>query len=253
MSRRLLVVLAILSVTLVAAGCGGSTPPPAEQAPAAAPAPPPASSAGAHMAEHFTKIREVEEAIIRGDIESAKGPAQWIAEHQETAGLPAGTENYVIEMKSAAKAVGATDDIGNAAVAAAKAVSSCGTCHAAAKVTPKLPDEAAPADTSGTTGHMREHQYAVDLMYRGLMSPSDDLWKKGAEALKASPLTEKDLTKVTKEIVKFDARVHELADRAVKAPDTGAKIAIYGEIIGSCATCHGLHGRVWGPGLPKTN
>ena len=26
----------------------------------------------------------------------------------------------------------------------------------------------------------------------------------------------------------------------------------YGEVIGSCATCHGMHGRVWGPGVPKT-
>ncbi len=249
MSRRLLVVLAILSVTLVAAACGGSAPPPAEAPPAVAPAP----GTAAHMAEHFTKIREVEEAIIRGDIESAKVPAQWIAEHQETAGLPAGTEAFVVEMKNAAKAVGATPEIGAAAVAAAKAVSSCGTCHAAAKVTPKLPDEPPPADTAGTAGHMRAHQYAVNLLYRGLMLPSDDLWKKGAGAMKVSPLAEKDLTKVTKEIVTFEARVHELADRAIQASDTGAKIAIYGEIIGGCATCHGLHGKVWGPGLPKTN
>ena len=79
------------------------------------------------------------------------------------------------------------------------------------------------------------------------------MWKKGAEALKVAPLAEKDLAKVTKEIQKFEARVHELAGRAVDAPDSGAKVAIYGEIIGGCATCHGLHGKVWGPGLPKTD
>jgi mono/diheme cytochrome c family protein len=49
-----------------------------------------------------------------------------------------------------------------------------------------------------------------------------------------------------------EARVHELADRAAKASDRGARVAIYGEVIGSCASCHGLHGKVWGPGLPKT-
>lgn len=252
MSRRVPAVLMILPLALVAAGCGGSAPAPAEQAPAAAPAQPAVNTA-AHMAEHFTKIRELEEAIIRGDIASARAPAQWLADHQETSGLPAGTESYVTEMKNAARAVAATDEIGNAAVAAAQAVSTCGNCHTVAKVTPKMPEVSVPAESPGNAAHMRAHQYAVDLMYRGLIVPSEDLWKRGAEALKVAPLTEKDLTKVTKEIAAFEARVHELADRAVNAPDAGAKIAIYGEVIGSCATCHGLHGKVWGPGLPKTN
>ena len=249
MSRRALMLWTILPVAVLVGGCGGSAPPPADRAPAAAPA----VNTAAHMAEHFTKIRELEEAIIRGDIESAKAPAQWIADHEETTGLPAGTESYVTEMKNAARAVAATDEIGNAAVAAATAVSTCGNCHAAAKVAPKLPEERAPAEHSGTVPHMRGHLFAIDMMYRGLITPSDDLWRQGAEALKGAPLTEKDLTKVTKEIVTFETRVHELAGRAINAPDAGAKIAIYGEMIGGCATCHGLHGKVWGPGLPKTN
>lgn len=252
MLRRVLDVQMILTLALFAAACGGSAPPPADPAPPTAPAQPAVSTA-AHMAEHFAKIRELEEAIIRGDIESARAPARWIADHQETAGLPAGTENFVTEMKNAAHAVASTDEIGNAAVAAAQAVSTCGNCHTAAKVTPKMPEANAPVEAPGTAAHMRAHQYAVDLMYRGLIMPSDELWRKGAEALKASPLTEKDLTKVTREIVTFETRVHELADRAAKAPDAGAKVAIYGEVISGCATCHGLHGKVWGPGLPKTN
>jgi hypothetical protein len=252
MSRRLVVVLALLPVLFVVAGCGGAAPPPAEQTPPAAPAQP-AVSASEHMKEHFEKFRELEEAIIRGDIESARAPAQWIAEHQEVAGLPEGTENYVTEMRSAAKAVAASNDIGNAAVASAKAIATCGGCHAAAKVTPPLPEASAVSDMAGAAGHMHGHQQAIDLLYRGLAAPSDEMWKKGAEGLRVAPLAEKDLAKVTKEIQRFEARVHELAGRAADAPDSGAKVAIYGEIIGGCATCHGLHGKVWGPGLPKTN
>lgn len=70
--------------------------------------------------------------------------------------------------------------------------------------------------------------------------------------MKAAPLTDKDLTKASKEIVAFDRRVHELAGRAAQAADAGSKIAIYGELIGGCANCHALHGMVLGPGLPKT-
>jgi mono/diheme cytochrome c family protein len=40
--------------------------------------------------------------------------------------------------------------------------------------------------------------------------------------------------------------------KAKAAADIGTKVAFYGEYIGGCAGCHGLHGKVWGPGLPKT-
>jgi cytochrome c553 len=205
------------------------------------------------MADHFGKVRELEEAIVRNDLESAKEAAQWIADHQEAAGLPAGTESYVIATKNAARAVAASASLGNAGVAAAFAVAACGECHAAAKVTPKMPEVSAPLTLPGVAANMFAHKYAVDLMYRGLVGPSEALWKQGAEALKGSPLRDKDLTKVSKEIVAFETRVHELAGRAAQATDAGARIAIYGELIGGCASCHAMHGMVLGPGLPKTN
>jgi mono/diheme cytochrome c family protein len=246
--RLKLMLLALIPMALIVAACGGSTQPPAQEAQAT-----PAMDVARHMSDHFARVREVEEAIIRGDVEAAKAPALWIADHQETAGLPADTALLVTEMKAAAKAVASTDSIGNAAVAASSLVASCGACHMAAKVTPRLPELIAPTVAADTASHMKEHQYAVDLMYRGLVGPSDASWKQGATALKTAPLGGKDLPQqVSKDAVVAEARVHELAERAVGATDRGARIAIYGEIIGGCASCHGLHGRVWGPGLPKT-
>ncbi len=250
MVHRLFVGLTILSVAFAVSACGTSAPPPAERSAAAAPAQPSADTA-ARMDSHFGKVRELEQAVIRGDLESAKAAAQWIAEHQETAGLPAGTEVYVTSTRNAARAVAASASLGNAGVAAAFAVAACGECHAAAKVTPKMPEVSAPPAVAGTAAHMLAHQYAVDLMYRGLVGPSETLWKQGAEALKGSPLTAKDLKKASKEVVAFEARVHEIAGRAAQAADAGSRIAIYGELIGGCANCHAMHGMVLGPGLPK--
>ena len=252
MARRLLAWLMVLSVAFVLSACGGSAPPPAEKSAAAAPAQP-AVDTTARMAGHFGKVRELEEAIVRGDLDAAKAAAQWIAEHQDAAGLPAGTEGYVTTTKNAARAVAASASPGNAGVAAAFAVAACGECHAAAKVTPKMPEESAPPAAAGAAALMLAHQYAVDLMYRGLVAPSDAMWKQGAEALQGSHLTDKDKAKVSKEIVAAEARVHELAGRAAQAADAGSRIAIFGELIGGCSSCHEMHGRVLGPGLPKTN
>jgi hypothetical protein len=245
--------LMILSVAFAVSACDTPAPqPPAAQAATAAPATPSADTA-ARMVGHFGKVRELEEAVIRGDLETAKAAAQWIADHQEAKGLPAGTENYVTTTRNAARAVSASASLGNAGMAAAFAVAACGECHAAAKVSPKMPEVSGPTNPPASAAHMLEHQRAVDLMYRGMVAPSDAQWKQGAEALKGSPLTDKELKKASKEVVASEARVHELAVRAVQATDTGAKIAVYGELVGSCAACHAMHGRVLGAGMPKTN
>ena len=248
--RGSVTLLALVPVVLWMTACGGSTQPPAEQAQATAAAP--GADVARHMSDHFTRVREVEEAIIRGDVDGARTPASWIADHPETTGLPADTATYVAAMKADARAVASTDSVGNAAVAAASLVATCGSCHAAARVAPRLPELIAPATAADTAGHMKEHQYAVDLMYRGLVAPSDESWKQGAASLKAAPLGAEELPQVSRDAVVAETRVHELAERAIGATDRGARIAIYGEIIGSCASCHGLHGKVWGPGLPRT-
>ena len=251
MTHRLLVGLMIPFVAFFASACGTPAPPAAEKPTAAAPAQPSAETA-ARMDSHFGKVRELEDAVIRGDLESAKAAAQWIAEHQETTGLPAGTERYVAATKNAAGAVAASVSLGTAGVATAFAVAACGECHAAANVTPRMPEVTAPVTLPPAVAHMLAHKYAMDLMYRGMAGPSDALWKQGAEALKGSALTDKELAKTPKEIAAAEARVHELAGRATRAADAGSKIAIYGELISSCANCHAEHGMVLGPGLPKT-
>ena len=45
--------------------------------------------------------------------------------------------------------------------------------------------------------------------------------------------------------------MHALADRAAAATDAQARVEIYGKLAADCASCHALHGRVWGPGVPK--
>ena len=220
---------------------------PAEQTPAATPA----STVASHMMDHFTRVHDIEEAVIRGDLEAAVEPARWLQSHVSMEGLPAGSEPFISEMRNAASAVASTDAVGNAAVATATMLATCGKCHAATGATAKMPKMAVPAAAEGTSGHMREHQYAVDLMAEGLARPSDDLWKQGAQALAAAPLAGADLPEVPKNVAEMETRIHELADRALNATDPGARTAIFGEVVGDCASCHGSHGKVWGPGVGK--
>jgi len=180
-SPRLFLVVALPALVL-ATGCGKPAEP-VQETPAAVPITP------AHMAEHFSKVREVEDAIIRGDLDAAKAPARWLADHQQVAGA-AGTERPLKDMKAAAQSLATTDTIDTAANAAAGLVGACGSCHAASNVEPKLPPVAARAARSDRARLMLEHQVAIDRMYRGLIVPVGADWRAGAEALKA-PAREK--------------------------------------------------------------
>ena len=88
---------------------------------------------------------------------------------------------------------------------------------------------------------METHRNAADLMSQGLTTPSTSVWRDGAEALATAPLHLKDLpdkAKLPRESMKTEADIHALALRAREATETGARVAIYGELIAACSTCH---------------
>ena len=254
--RSVFFAMPALAIVLLASACGGSAPAnkPAETAatPAVASTPPP--NVSADMDDHFAKVTEAQNALLRGDLEAAKEPAKWIAEHQEVAGLPTSAGPAIEQMKKGARKVVDATDIAAAAQGSAAMAVACGQCHAASGAIAKFPQAAPEVAKSEAGTHMIEHERALDLLYKGLIGPSDRAWADGAKALKAAPLAGAKLPKdpqLTKERLAAEAAVHSLADQATAATDFPTKAEIYGKLAAECASCHALHGRVWGPGLPK--
>lgn len=207
-----------------------------------------------HMKEHYTKVLTVEAAVIRGDLEAAKEPAEWLAAHEASKELDKASASHVAKMRQAARHAAEATDIPMAANATATMLATCGECHRAAAVVP-APPTSMKVELGGVVGHMLEHQRAIERMAHGLIIPSATEWKAGAEALKKVPLRAADLPrdpKLTREIAAAEDRVHMLAEQAANASEAAARVNVYSQIIASCGQCHGLHGRVWGPGVPRT-
>lgn len=208
----------------------------------------------AGMKEHFDRVVTIQQAVVRGDLEDVREPARWIADNQSNEGLPSPAHALIANMRSVARRAADATTLPAAGAAAGELVVTCGNCHAALATRPKLPPVPDPPVKTGTVGHMLEHQHAVDLMYQGIVGPSDELWNKGASELKAAPLARKDLPRdpaLTNEVVASEAKTHQLAEKALQTTDANGRAAIYGEVISGCGSCHGLHGRIWGPGIPK--
>lgn len=256
----LLLILSLSLATLV--GC--DEPPQQEAQPE--PEPPAASEATtALMGEFFEHVTAAQAAIVRGDLEGIREPAVWIAEHESMPGLAAPTEQWSAEtldgweahdpeIRAAAQLVSEADSFEKAAAASAKMVLACGNCHREVGADPRIPELGAggvpPAESLETVPHMLRHQWAVHQMWVGLINPSEEAWKKGAEVLTGAPLRKENLSpyaEYTENLPALALGVQRLGTEAFEETDWNRRAEIYGELLTTCAGCHSTLGR--GPRL----
>jgi cytochrome c553 len=201
------------------------------------------------MRHHFAQVMVVNEAVIRGDLAGVRAPATFLATMTPPPGITAGAVPYFDELRRAARHAAEATSLPAAARETAAMLSQCGECHRASAVRPS-PAIPGKADLGGVVGHMLEHQRATDEMLLGLVLPSGSEWEHGAARLRTANLASGELPsdpKLTKEIAVAETRVHKLADQAEAARNSLDRSLVYTQLLTTCAQCHGLHGRVWGP------
>ncbi len=204
----------------------------------------------AFMQRHFASVMRVHEAVIRGDLAKARGEARSVADRSDPGDLPPAARPYLQSMQTAAARITGDSTLEDIAASTAAMLAACGDCHRAAGTMPAT----APPSTSelgGGVGHMLAHKAAADLMLQGLTVPSTSSWNEGVKQLAAAPLRKNQMPsdpKLTKQILANETRVHELAERGLDADDVRSRIYVYSELVQTCANCHSLHGKVWGPG-----
>ena len=234
------VVAAILaSQTAISSGRAGQDPDRGRQAPDRA----------AFMRQHFASVMTLHQAVTRGDLTESRRLASEIAARPAPAGIAEALQPYVARMQAAAQRISGDVELEDVAASTAAMLATCGDCHRAAGTMPAPSAPAAPA-VGGVVGHMLEHQRAVDLMVQGLTVPSTSAWNEGAATFASAPLRNKDLPgdpALTRAVRSAETRVHVLAERARTADYTRSRIYVYSELIQSCATCHILHHKIWGP------
>ncbi len=227
-------ILCLLALDGAALFAGAQDPPPPSQ-----PAGQPGSSVRPRMREHFTRGAAIRDAVIRADLDGVREPARWLAEHPQT-DLPASAQSNIGEMQRLSAQLAKAPDLAQAARGMAQLAAACGACHTAVEVTPTLMASMPRGEDESLTGHMRKHYRAADLLYRGLVVPSDDSWNRGADALTGDPV-ELELKRGSTpqpEIEALAKQLHGLAQQARKATDARARSEIYGQMLATCSDCH---------------
>ena len=114
----------------------------------------------------------------------------------------------------------------------------CAGCHAAAQVARTLrPAPAVVADDGTRATRMARHVWAVDRLWEGLVTPSDERWTRGLEVLASAPMpfsARSDAPLLAAQLQKIAQ--HQLAGRA--ASDLDDHAAAYGDLLVTCTACH---------------
>ena len=192
------------------------------------------------MREHFAKGAAIRDAVIRADLEGVRAPAKWLADHPRE-DVPGSAQANVLEMRRLAAEVAAAKDLPQAARSVARLAAACGSCHTAIQVTPTLIAALPRGEDETLAGHMRKHYRAADLLYRGLVVPSDHSWNSGAAALAGDP-AELELRRGPTARPEIEALAEATARPWRRRPAEPAirrlDREVYGRMLETCSDCH---------------
>lgn len=198
------------------------------------------------MWSHFLAAADVQDAVIRGDLEATKEAATWLAEYDEP-GLPDGAEAFLRELQRAAARVVEATTIEAAGAATARIAAACGSCHREyypGMEPTGLVEPSPPPGEGDLAAHMVRHAWAADRLWDGLALPSSPAWEAGADAFAGVPLATDDFAFDNPEGVRALAnRTHELGRRAGLETEPSLRARTYGELLSTCAACHQVTGQ----------
>jgi cytochrome c553 len=191
------------------------------------------------MGEHYVITAWARDMVIGGEIEELREPLQKFSEYHYDSIEPGGWVRWIAELQSTAGLTARAESVEAAAMGVAAMARVCAECHVASGSGPQFDaaypmHEQAPPDT--LTQRMFRHIWASDQLWDGLITPNDQAWQAGAEALAQAPA-------ITSHQVPAGFRsallqVRELGARAREASGLEQRAEVYGQVLATCANCH---------------
>ena len=198
------------------------------------------------MIGHYENVGRLHTEAAAGRLRGVHTVASELLARESGEGLPDHLASHVDELRTYAALAARAPDPTSAASAVARVAAACGSCHKSTKRGPTYEVRTGPpgADNALATRMIR-HTWAADRLWDGLVGPSDESWRAGASVLRDAPLFTDALTQDVAQyepVTKLAWTVHELGARANSARDQSVRAALYGELLGTCASCHKLLG-----------
>lgn len=198
------------------------------------------------MLSHFESAGQLYSGAAAGDLVRVQAAGWALSESETGAGMPANAAVYVEQLRAFARLASRAPDAQAAATAVSRVGGTCGSCHRTVKRGPEYKIVSGPPEGSTPLAtRMIRHQWAADRMWEGLVGPSTESWRQGAMVLQDAPLFTDALTHDVEQyeaVTRLAWEVHDVGVRAITATDQTVRADLFGELLGTCATCHDLLG-----------
>ncbi|HEY5924172.1 MAG TPA: hypothetical protein VIV11_20985 [Kofleriaceae bacterium] len=193
-----------------------------------------------HMSAHFGAAVELQAAIVHGRLGEARDTARWFATHDMD--VPVTWRPYVDEMRDSAMRITRARDVESAGVQIGRLGRACSACHEAQHARPAFAYTPAPLDDATLEAQMVRHQWAAARLWEGLVGPADQLWDEGARVMATSQLdiAKSGHAKPNADVAELAERLREQTMQAIATTDRTARAALFGEMMGTCASCHSI-------------
>lgn len=187
--------------------------------------------------KHGDAIRD---ALVRGDLDGAKGEAKLLAELRVVGPTSQLFRHLLDAMKDAAARASSASDLKDASRDVGVVAKTCGDCHTVFGRPGMIVGQPAPP-ASGVRAAMQRHQWAAEQLWEGLVVPSDDAWNAGALTLQDAPLAPESLTpgkSPVPRVGELAQTVHGLGRQAATVGRVDVRADLYGQMLATCAECH---------------
>lgn len=184
-----------------------------------------------YMLSHFADSVRVRQALVAGKLSEAQSAAALVANDTWSPRLRGDYQAPIQAVRDSARALQSATSLPVAAAALGTLGEKCAWCHLkfGGPGSPVAPEQ---LDESADPG-MVAHALATERLWQGLIAPSDESWRSGAEALVAAPALDSDVT----EVAATARRLRELAQKGTSAGQ-GHRGGVFGEVLSTCAVCH---------------
>ena len=181
----------------------------------------------AQMEWHYEDLGAARDAVVQGDLAAYHEAMQLLGERTPVPTLDLGQDELVERIRQARKA----ETIPDAGQQIGHVVAACASCHSRQGVTPRVDERGDPPADDQV---MARHAWGVEAIFDGMVLGDVSAIERGALVL--------DFTPTVVMGGEADALQDTLHDHASDVARVGATYdergEAYGELLGTCASCH---------------
>lgn len=187
------------------------------------------------MEHHFEEADEMRRAAFRGEVETVREVAVAFAARISEATYPQPWGPAVGRLERVLTAAATVQDVRSSASLIAEVGASCGGCHREHNV----PVERAWPLEPDPQHRMDTFDYSTELLWLGLIVPSDEAWARGADAYHAALSCEGfESVPVGPVHVSACSSTRVTGASVLRAEDDASRRRAFADVVLHCAGCH---------------